>query len=491
MKKILLEEVFKLSGIPTYTFVKPMEYTKLLISLRTPGRGLVIEGPSGIGKTTSVIKALSELDIENTTLKLTARKKEDRELISQLPEMDNIGIVIVDDFHRLDEDTKKTLADYMKTLADEENQNSKLIIVGINKAGDSLVKFASDLNNRIDTVKFESNPETKVKELIKKGEEALNIELNISDDIINNAHGSFHITQLLCNWTCILNNIIEYQEILVTTEVSFELVQEKVLDELSRVFYDIARSFATGPRLRKEGRAPYLRILYWIANSDEWSVNLDYLISQNPSHKGSVGQVVEKGYLESFLNTNPIFTDVIHFDKNTHILNIEDPKFFYYIRNIEWSKFSNQIGYTNTNFESKYDFALSFAGADRKVAEKLFECLTESEISVFYDKNEQHRILAEDVEAYLGPIYKSEATYFVVLLSNDYPNRIWTKFESTQFKNRFGEKSIIPIWFSDCPRSLFDKTTEVGGIEFDIKSDYDAQINEITNLLIRKLGDRI
>lgn len=43
----LIEDVFKLSGIPTYTFVRPLEYEKLLVALRTPGRGLVIEGPSG------------------------------------------------------------------------------------------------------------------------------------------------------------------------------------------------------------------------------------------------------------------------------------------------------------------------------------------------------------------------------------------------------------------------------------------------------------
>jgi MoxR-like ATPase len=65
-----LEEVYKLSGIPTHTFVKPVEYQKLIVSLRTHGRGLVIEGPSGIGKTTSISKALEELGIAKNTLDL-------------------------------------------------------------------------------------------------------------------------------------------------------------------------------------------------------------------------------------------------------------------------------------------------------------------------------------------------------------------------------------------------------------------------------------
>ena len=58
-----LEEVFKTNGVPTHTFVEPVEYRDLLLNLRTPGRGLVIEGPSGIGKTTAVETALKQLGI--------------------------------------------------------------------------------------------------------------------------------------------------------------------------------------------------------------------------------------------------------------------------------------------------------------------------------------------------------------------------------------------------------------------------------------------
>ena len=40
MPKPLLEDVFKRSGLPTYTFVEPAEYNHLKIALRTPGRGV-------------------------------------------------------------------------------------------------------------------------------------------------------------------------------------------------------------------------------------------------------------------------------------------------------------------------------------------------------------------------------------------------------------------------------------------------------------------
>jgi hypothetical protein len=167
--------------------------------------------------------------------------------------------------------------------------------------------------------------------------------------------------------------------------------------------------------------------------------------------RASVGQITEKGYLQSFLTDNPQLDDVIHYDPTTRIIAIEDPKFLYFLRNLIWSKFARDVGFITTNFKAKYDLALSFAGADRSLAKMLYDSLTEAEAVAFYDKNEQHRILAENVEDYLAPIYRSEAEFIIALLGLDYPKRVWTKFESSQFRQRFGEHSVIAIWFSDVP----------------------------------------
>jgi hypothetical protein len=135
MPSPLLEEVFKTSGVPTYTFVEPKEYTDLLLNLRSPGRGLVIEGPSGIGKTTAVETALVRLGISGTVTKLSPRRPKDFEYIESLPTLGSVGIVIIDDFHKLSTSLRSSLADYMKTLADEDSRAAKIIAVGINKAG--------------------------------------------------------------------------------------------------------------------------------------------------------------------------------------------------------------------------------------------------------------------------------------------------------------------------------------------------------------------
>ena len=245
----------------------------------------------------------------------------------------------------------------------------------------------------------------------------------------------------------------------------------------------------TEPGIRREGRAPYLHILKWLAEADEWSIALDRELTLHPELKGSVGQVIEKGFLVNLIESDRSLSDVIHFEPRTSVVSIEDPQFAFYLRNISWNVFAKEVGYLGIEFPTRYDFAFSFAGTDRIFAERLFELLSEREIEAFYDRYEQHRILAEDIEEYLGPIYRSEAAYVIVLLGPDYPKRLWTKFESEQFRERFQSGSVIPIWFTTAPPGLFDESIRVGGVTFDPNDDVDVQLVGIAEVLSRRLQD--
>src|SRR5205814_258622 len=104
-------------------------------------------------------------------------------------------------------------------------------------------------------------------------------KINTKVQIIADSHGSFHIAQMLCREVCMSARILERKEDLTHVVVSLEVVRERVLEELARVFFDQARHFATGPRLRREGRAPYLHVLNWLAQHEEWSIQLDQALS--------------------------------------------------------------------------------------------------------------------------------------------------------------------------------------------------------------------
>lgn len=484
-----LEDVFKTSGIPTHTFVKPLEYAGLLVALRTAGRGVVIEGPSGIGKTTSVTRALDELGLANKVSKLSARRPDDLALIKELPTIKDIGTVIIDDFHKLDDATKLATADLMKVMADEEDQNSKIVILGINKAGESLVRFASDLNNRLEVIELEANPAEKVAEVIRLGEQALNISINVTKEIVDAAHGSFYIAQMLAHQVCLDASVLERQLAKKETAVSFEATKGKVQDRLARTFSEPTKRFARGTRFRREGRAPYLNLLHLLAMSDEWSLSIDDALMKKPELSGSITQIVEKGYLAELIGKDAELARIFHFDSSARLLTIEDPQYIYFLRNISWPQFAREVGFVTLEFQSRYDAALSFAGSDRALAEAIWQALEAMELEVFYDKNEQHRILAEDVEDYLRPIYQSDAQFVVALLGHDFPKRIWTKFESDQFRKRFAEGAVIPVWFANVPEGAFDESRRVGGFVYDPSQPMGDQVGELATLIARKIGD--
>ena len=90
-----LEDVFRVSGVPTHTYVTPDRYGEIKVAVRTPGRCVVLEGPSGIGKTTIISKVLHELEFRDQPTLLSGRKKDDIEIIAELPNMSNFGSVSV------------------------------------------------------------------------------------------------------------------------------------------------------------------------------------------------------------------------------------------------------------------------------------------------------------------------------------------------------------------------------------------------------------
>jgi len=349
----LLEEVFKTSGVPTHTFVEPAEYTKLLVSLRTPGRGLVIEGPSGIGKTSAVETALKRLRITDSVTKLSARRPRDVEYIDALPNIGDAGLAIVDDFHKLAESTRAALADYIKTLADDESPGTKVVIVGINKAGASLISFAHDLVNRIDIIPFESNSNDRVRLVVEKGADALNIEINVADEIVAAAQGSFYIAQMLAREVCQRAEVLERREEKKRLQVSFESINSDVWDRLAQVFRARCEKFCRGTKIRKEGRAPYLHILRWLAEGNEWTLSLRDAIRQHPTMRVSVGQVVDKGYLRDLIESDPDVSHVIHYDATAEQITVEDPQFIYFIRNIPWKQFASNLGFLGVDFENR------------------------------------------------------------------------------------------------------------------------------------------
>ena len=199
-----LEDVFVTEGAPNTTFVKPSNYSDLLIDIRTKGKPVIIDGQSGTGKTTTVLKILEELYPDTAPPKiLTPRNPNDIQKIREFS-LDSSGTFIIDDFHRLDVEDRIKIADLAKFIAEmEKNENTpKIVIIGINDVGVGLIKIVPDIAKRLGIHRILPGTESSIVDLINKGCKALNIKIIFPEKIANISRGDYWLTQKLCKTIC-------------------------------------------------------------------------------------------------------------------------------------------------------------------------------------------------------------------------------------------------------------------------------------------------
>ena len=92
---------------------------------------------------------------------------------------------------------------------------------------------------------------------------------------------------------------------------------------------------------------------------------------------------------------------------------------------------------------------------------------------------------------FVGSNPTSSANAFPILKGRValYPTRIWTKFESDQFRERFGRNEVIPIRFTTVVPGFFTEDAKYGGVAFDPNGDVDAQVAVIADVLCARLID--
>lgn len=131
-----------------------------------------------------------------------------------------------------------------------------------------------------------------------------------------------------------------------------------------------------------------------------------------------------------------------------------------------------------------YDVTLSFAGEDREYVEKIALYLKNRGVKVFYDKFEVANLFGKDLYQYLSRIYKDNARFCVVFISQSYKDKAWARHELRNAQNRaFHENReyILPIYLEDV--ELDGLIDTIGHLK---TSEYTYE--EICNIIIEKIN---
>jgi serine/threonine protein kinase len=330
-----LYEVFTTNGPPTVTFVETPVYRELKQSLRVPGRGVVLEGPSGVGKTTALRKACAQISLDRPDAPwmqlqeedfLTARDPAHVARIADLDKWHTAGIVVIDDFHRLDLKLARLVADTMKRLADAASTKRKLVVAGIPTAGKTLVSLGFDLAMRIDVLRFGRVDHVHVWRMLERGESALGVRLRRKRDIALLADGSLNIAQLVAYQTCLLADVDRTQPVHdKPREIEFPLEQV-----VARLMQRLKEKFATP--IQELGRlgGPHdltaIRLLKNLPTAEDGFLSLSLLKELRPSLASPIARLVSSDLPELYRRKIPDLELAVHFDPTVPALVAEDPQ---------------------------------------------------------------------------------------------------------------------------------------------------------------------
>jgi predicted MPP superfamily phosphohydrolase len=352
-----ITKVFELEGPPTFTFVEPPRFRELKLALRTMGSGLIVEGPSKVGKSTAIRKAMDELGAPKERqiwwsgldpLPLDELGRTLKELLGATHDT----WLFIDDFHHLeDERYQRSLASIMKVLADQPERHAKITLIGINPLGDSLVQVMPDLSGRFRVLRLDIDKDwrrtTKIAELIIQGEQAANIRFKRRDDFVLAAAGSFFLAQSLCQFAAVTAGVDEVPQELVEIELGPADVVAAIQGELAARFRAPMRDFAafdTTPSPRGAGLS-----LLWLLSRSDGATSVREARLRFPMLATAFDWLLESN-LTRCLQTHPRLKGLLYYNRTTQTLTMEDPQLRFYLRELSWEEFAEASGHGDVRF---------------------------------------------------------------------------------------------------------------------------------------------
>ena len=134
----------------------------------------------------------------------------------------------------------------------------------------------------------------------------------------------------------------------------------------------------------------------------------------------------------------------------------------------------------------KYDLAISFAGAQRVIAEEISVFLRDEGISVFYDEFVPDELWGADLPEHLYKVYSEQARFCLMLVSKEYVEREWTVWEKRAAIDRLlrerGKTYVLPLRCDEA--EVPSVLARIGGLDLTRRS-----LDEVKALLLKKLRD--
>lgn len=500
-----LTDVFNEAYLPGVTFVPPHEFADMIGSLNTKGKHITLCGPSGCGKTTLAKKALEEAGIGigeqywisgrefsqfSSWEKMFASFLDCPENRNEIYEwLEACGILVIDDFHYLSESTRTDIGKILKLF---HERNIRLFIIGIAATTNQLLDIDPELGIRNDPYEMKTQKDTFINEVIMAGEAALNISFDQSTkrDFIRASKGIPSAIQAICRIACLRNDVQQTLPDHIVVIAKMEDIKDGVLRIYRAKYLNKIIGLAKGKQQARSVHNTYFEIIKNLCLLDKSEIPTEEL------HERIVGVIPNKdergrkntSFYNCLNNLSSVIedrglSDAIYFDRTSKVISIEDPSFRLYLTLLDIEEVERAVHVRKTTFP--WDVALSFAGEQRGLAERLKDILKQHDYTVFYDFDQEHLLWGQNLRQKLSEVYANEAEFMVVFLSKEYPEKEWPAFEFDVGKAARGKRTneyLLPVIVDDV--TVVGLSSDTGYIDLRKRS-----IEDLANTLMRKIED--
>ncbi|QHG17654.1 TIR domain-containing protein [Nostoc sp. ATCC 53789] len=335
--------IFRTAGTPELNYEEPQEFENFKVELQTLGKGLAVEGPSGIGKTSTMRRVISSIQPALPTKWISSISNNSHKEIEQSLNQGFDGYLIIDDFHHLSDEYKDRVAKAIKFQSEQDTPKSKIIVIGINRVRHMLMEGFPELAGRVGIISMNKQPDEKVQAMIEKGERAANIKFHNRAQIVEASDGSFFTAQHLCLYLATKAGVTGTQKEYKIIEYGPTDVMSQVLDQFAfkyRNELDILASVDASSPLKGAG----LVLLWLLRREGVGFIYMNEARHQYPELGQSFDRLVN-GELQTCFDNNVRLAKLLFYDERSGMLVLEDPQLVFYLRNIIWREFARKTGH--------------------------------------------------------------------------------------------------------------------------------------------------
>lgn len=331
-------QIFNSRNLYEDAYVEPEQAAEIEMHLEIERQTLLVEGPSGVGKTTVVARAIKKLGRTDAVRWFHCGYEEERPEID-LALGDSLAgkIIVLDDFHLLDRARQERVTRLVKRLASPvlgRPSGGKLVLIGINPISSSILSYMHDARGCYATVRMGRQTDETIDHLIGRSSLLANVTFTDRHIFVQLAEGNFVIAQRLCREALRqqkITRVPQHREIVASPA---DQVVAGVQEELHAEFGALVNAFASFD-VQAPPRGACLLLLWHLTRSENGSVPFSD-VRYRDAALGPAFDWLLASNLAGFFQKNPGLPALLYYNRDAGVLSAEDPQLRFYLKHSDW-----------------------------------------------------------------------------------------------------------------------------------------------------------